>query len=421
MTLKHWMLLGALLAAGLPASLNGQGAAPVPADPPPPPLIPAADPVPPPPAPPATTEKKADKKVEKKADKKPAATAKKPAEKKAADKKATTPERAPAADLKPGPAVATEKNVNVRGQAAYNSEIVTHLKRGDLVTVLEQVTKKAGENEPGKWARISLPAGTHVWVNTHFIDSGKTVKPNRLNLRSGPGENYSILGRLDKGAAINEVERKGDWIKITAPTNAYAFAAAHLFSQDAAQIAAATAGSSTTAKTASTKTAPPKEKPIETKPVETVAITPANTVVTTPPAEAPVTPPVTPPVAVPAPPVTPPVAVVTPPTPVVAPEPPPSTPAAPEPAPVAEAQPLIKRIVTREGIVRGSASIQAPSYFVLRSLDNNRTINYLHSADTNIVLRAFQHQRVIVVGEEMLDERWPNTPVIDVESIEAVP
>ena len=91
------------------------------------------------------------------------------------------------------------------------------------------------------------------------------------------------------------------------------------------------------------------------------------------------------------------------------------------PIPAGNIEPLVKRIVTREGIVRGSASIQAPTYFVLRSLDNNKTINYLHSVDTNLVIRSFQHQRVIVVGEEILDERWPNTPVIDVESIQAVP
>jgi hypothetical protein len=40
--------------------------------------------------------------------------------------------------------------------------------------------------------------------------------------------------------------------------------------------------------------------------------------------------------------------------------------------------------------------------------------------DTNIVLRSYQHQRVVVTGEEMLDDRWPNTPVIDVESIESI-
>jgi len=91
------------------------------------------------------------------------------------------------------------------------------------------------------------------------------------------------------------------------------------------------------------------------------------------------------------------------------------------PPPPAEDEPLPKRIVTREGIVKGSASIQAPTYFVLRNLDNNRTINYLFAADTNVVMKGYHLQRVRVTGEEILDERWPNTPVIHIEAIEAVP
>jgi hypothetical protein len=32
-----------------------------------------------------------------------------------------------------------------------------------------------------------------------------------------------------------------------------------------------------------------------------------------------------------------------------------------------------------------------------------------------------QFQRVLVTGEEILDERWPNTPVVIIDSIEVVP
>jgi hypothetical protein len=150
------------------------------------------------------------------------------------------------------------------------------------------------------------------------------------------------------------------------------------------------------------------EKP---KPVETAVVAPPPVIVAPPPTDTSIQPPVAPPPA--------------PATAATVPEPPPPTEATPgapaAPIPLGDAEPLIKRVVTREGIVKGSASIQAPTYYVLKSLDNNKTINYLHTTDTNIVLRSFIYQRIIVTGEEMLDERWPNTPVIDVESIEAVP
>ncbi len=402
-TFAHTALVGQTPTV-VPPPAPAAAPTPVPADPPPP-LLPASDPAPisAAPAPAPKAEKKS---TAKKAATKPTA---KPAPKADTAAKVARPS---VADLKPGAAVATEKNVNVRGQAAINSEIVTHLKRGDVVTVLEQVTlKKPGADEPGKWAKVSLPTGSAVWIHAGFTESGK-VKANRLNLRSGPGENFSVLGRIDKGTEVHELERKGEWIKIEAPAAAYAYAAAHLLSQEPVQLAAALARNSSgnTATAAAPSHSPAKEKPVETVAINT---TPA---VVVPPA------PITTPAPEPAPTTPPPRTDIVSTPPPVAPEPPPSAPAsAPVPVPAGDIEPLVKRIVTREGIVRGSASIQAPTYFVLRSLDNNKTINYLHSVDTNIVLRAFQHQRVIVVGEEILDERWPNTPVIDVESIQAVP
>src|SRR5262245_8715697 len=108
---------------------------------------------------------------------------------------AAEPEK-PAEPLSPGPAVVKQNNVNVRGQAAINSDVITRLKKGDVVTVLEEVTlKKPKTDEPAKWARIALPTNSAVWAHSSFIDpANKTVVPKRLNLRSGPGENYSIVG-----------------------------------------------------------------------------------------------------------------------------------------------------------------------------------------------------------------------------------
>jgi hypothetical protein len=92
----------------------------------------------------------------------------------------------------------------------------------------------------------------------------------------------------------------------------------------------------------------------------------------------------------------------------------------PTPAPPAE-EILVKRVISREGIVKRSVSIQAPTYFALESLDTGKTINYLYSSTTNLVLKDLKGKRIVVTGEEMLDERWPNTPVISVESLQTVP
>lgn len=377
MKLKHWMF--AVLSFSLLAeTILAQAPVAAPQDAQPP-VIPAGDT----PAPLAT---------------KPAAksAAKKAPAKKAAPK-SVEPAK-PASPLTPGPAVAREKNVNVRGQAAINSEIVTHLKRGDVVTVLEEITlKKSKTDEPGRWAKIALPAGSVVWVNSQFLNANKAVVPKRLNIRSGPGENYSILGRIDRGVVVNTLEARGDWTKIEAPAGSYAYVAAHLLSTDPADLGPALAKANPPPPPVALP--PPTEVAVVTSPA--VAVPPAETI--TPPPATPVTPP---PVVIPPPPL---------PTETV------TAPASLTPLPPEVDEPPLKRIVTREGIIKGSASIQAPTYFVLRSLDNNKTINYLFSPNTNITVKSMQLQRVIVTGEEILDERWPNTPVINIDSIEVVP
>ncbi len=316
----------------------------------------------------------------------PAAAAKKPAAKKTTAKKPAAAKSSPGVVVlpTPEPAVVSQKHVNVRGQALLNSEIVTHLKKGDKVTVLEEITTKQRKDEPDKWYKVSLPSTAAVWVHSHFLDADRKVKPNKLNIRSGPSENHSVIGRLEKGAQVNVIDTKGEWSKLEAPAGSFAFVAAHLVTREPA---AATV-------IASTPPPPP--------PVTVIASTP---VVAPPPVI--IIPPVepTPPVIITPPPtINPPVLVpVVNPNPVIPPE-----------------EPLAKRVVTREGIVKGSVSVQAPTHFVLRGLDNNRTINYLFSSSTNIGLKELKGQRVIVTGEEILDERWPNTPVIEIETVEPV-
>jgi len=227
--------------------------------------------------------------------------------------------------------------------------------------------KKTKTDEPSRWAKIALPPSVGVWVHSDYLDANtKTVKSKKLNMRSGPGENYSVLGRIDQGTPVKEIEVKGPWVKIEAPANTYAFVAAHLLQPRVAPPGEAIAAAQ-------------PAKPLETARLET----------TPPPADA--------------------GAITTPPT----------VTDARAAAAAPETEEEIKRVVTREGLVRNSVSIQAPTYYVLASLDTGRPINYLFS--TNIAIKDFKGHRIIVTGEEMLDERWPNTPVISVDKVEAVP
>jgi len=274
--------------------------------------------------------------------------------------------------------------------------VVGKLAKGQQVTVLEEVKlKNSAVDEPSAWAKIVLPTNILVWANTSFIDpANKTVKPKKLNVRSGPGENYSVLGTLKQGDTVKDVSTKGDWTQIEAPADAYAFVAAQFLKQgEAPTIAANTPTATSPEPTAPTTPATVTETPIVTTPTEPTPST------TTPPAT-------------------------TAPPPTTTTEPPPVTTTEPSTtttnAPPEDTEPPPKRIVQREGIVRGTFSIQAPTKFELISPDNHRTINYLFTDSPDLDLSRYKGIRIIVTGEEGLDERWRNTPVISIQKIQVL-
>lgn len=295
------------------------------------------------------------------------AAAKNAAAKKAAAELRSTP-------LVPGPASVIATNVNVRGRAGLIGEVLTKISQGDNVTVLEEIIlKRSKDDEPSAWAKINLPAGAHVWVNTTFVDEAtKTVKVKKLNLRGGPGENYSVIGTLEKGAVVKDIQTKGAWLEIEPPAGTFAFVAAQYLKQEA----------------------PAAPAPVPTpEPAPAPVIVPEPTPVVTTPTE----------------------------TPVATPTPAPSLPViTPDPAHTPTDEPAPPRIVQHEGIVKGAWSIQAPTRFALVDPQTKKTINYLYTTSTNLDLRRYKGLHIVVTGEEGLDKRWKNTPVITIQRIQVV-
>lgn len=402
-----WLVAGTMLSTGLlaqeatntppPAVIQTPAAAPAAA------LAPA----------PASTEAPAARPVKKKAASRQAQKA--PVKKARASTMAAWPE-VRTVPLVAGPAVVVASNVNVRGQAKLNSEIVGRVTKDQPVTVIEEIVRNnSGPNEPSAWAKIALPPGARVWVHNAFINAtDQTVVPGRLNLRSGPGENYSVIGLLHRGDTVKPVTTNEDWIEIEPPANAYAFVASQYLRQGAA-------APSTPAPIAVTAVAPVAPQPTEAAP------TPATVVVIPPGPTQPIEPAPTPTIVAAAP------AVAPPPTESPVLPPPSETPsvAAPTEAPAMTSEPEATevpeieeppppRIVEREGIVRGMTSIQAPSKFVLVSPDTGQNIDYLYTTSRQLDLRRYKGLRIIVTGEEALDERWGNTPVLTIQRIHLV-
>jgi len=189
-----------------------------------------------------------------------------------------------------------------------------------------------------------------------------------------PGEAYGVVGTLQKGDAVTTIDTKGEWTQIQAPTNAYAFMAAQYLKQGGEEMAAVFH-------------AAPEATPATTAMPDMPAVAPATgrlrrrqlrRRIRLPRqlGEAP------------------------------------TAPAVQEPPP--------PRIVEHEGIVRGSFSIQAPTRYQLVSPDTHVPINYLYAPTTNLDLSQYKGMHIIVTGEEGLDARWKNTPVITIQKIKVL-
>jgi len=198
-------------------------------------------------------------------------------------------------------------------------------------------------------------------VFSKFVDAtSKTVTSKKLNLRAGPGENFSVLGVVQQGDVVKEITTKGGWIEIEPPAGAYAFVAAMYLKQESSGNMAANV--------------PPSS---ETEPMPMPTPTPV-------PEPAPI---------------------------VTEPAPSPDMTAMPSSAPAGP------RVVSHEGVVGHVGSVIAPTAYKLYDPVTKVEINYLYSTSTNLDISRYNNMRIIATGEEGVSERWTNTPVLTIHSI----
>ena len=314
----------------------------------------------------------------------------------------------------PVPAVVKCEVLDVRGQGSFDGEVITHVKKGETVTVLEEITlSRVRAGEPHQWSRIVMPTNGTVWVDADYVDAAtKAVRVKKLNLRGGPGENYSVVGRLDKGTVVNEIRKKEGWLEIEAPSNAFAFVASEYLDKQAAAAPAPLAAAAPAPVTPPPPAPPPapvvvnvapETPPAPAAPVETPSATPvapAPTAASQTEQELAA------------------LRRATAPEPMMA-------PTAAAPAPTA-AQPgagmqAIPRTVTREGFVHRAYNIQAPTGYELHDIKTGELIDYLQPAPAQKKFKAFVGTRVRITGTEFLDANWPRTPVLRIETVDLMP
>ena len=82
--------------------------------------------------------------------------------------------------------------------------------------------------------------------------------------------------------------------------------------------------------------------------------------------------------------------------------------------------PPTDRVVSHEGVVGPVISLVAPTKYMLYDPDTYQTIDYLYSTAPDLDLSRYVNMRIIVTGVEGIDQRWPSSPIIAIQSIQVV-
>ena len=64
-----------------------------------------------------------------------------------------------------------------------------------------------------------------------------------------------------------------------------------------------------------------------------------------------------------------------------------------------------------------SKTISEAARAALVAPDTGVLVDYLYTTSTNLDLSRYKGLRIVVTGEESLDTRWKNTPVITIQKI----
>jgi len=107
--------------------------------------------------------------------------------------------------------VAGEK-VNLRKSPSTQSPVIWELGKGFPLKVLER---------KGSWYKVADFENDVGWIYKNLVSQKPhlVVKVNkkgnkRVNVRSGPGTNYKIVGKAEYGVVFETLERGDGWVKV---------------------------------------------------------------------------------------------------------------------------------------------------------------------------------------------------------------
>ena len=108
--------------------------------------------------------------------------------------------------------VTSSVNLNVRSGPSTSYSVTASLRPGQVVVLISQ---------SNGWYKVKLYNGTTGWVSSSYISKTDTYGESTasLNVRSGPGTNYSIKTTLKRGEIVTITKSSNSWYQIKTNAN----------------------------------------------------------------------------------------------------------------------------------------------------------------------------------------------------------
>ncbi|WP_099159227.1 N-acetylmuramoyl-L-alanine amidase [Virgibacillus ndiopensis] len=126
------------------------------------------------------------------------------------------------------------QSLNVRSAPSHSAKIIGNLDEGDHVVVFQESFGWVQTYYDGQEAWVAsqylFPASKRTQVNTASNQKEITITENEVQIRTGPGTSYKVIGSTSKGDTFNLLETKNDWHKVTLNDDSTGWIAAWLTS-----------------------------------------------------------------------------------------------------------------------------------------------------------------------------------------------
>jgi SH3-like domain-containing protein len=99
------------------------------------------------------------------------------------------------------------ENVNLRSGPGSNYSVLWELGQGFPLKVL---------GRKGDWTKVEDFEGDSGWIHSKLIAkrSHLIVKKKRINVRSGPGSRYRLVGKANYGVVFKTIKISKGWAKV---------------------------------------------------------------------------------------------------------------------------------------------------------------------------------------------------------------